>query len=109
MQPMVDCQALIDEMVEVIVRKFEPERIILFGSHARGDSGPDSDIDLLIVMRFDGPKREQQVRIRAALRQFRAPKDIIVTTPDDFAWRKDVVGTIEWPATREGKVLFARA
>jgi predicted nucleotidyltransferase len=109
MLSMEDRQELIDQMVAVIVRRFEPERIILFGSHARGDWGPDSDIDLLVVMRFAGPKREQQVRIRAALRQFRAPKDIIVTTPDDFAWRKDVVGTIEWPATREGKVLYARA
>ena len=36
-----------------------------------------------------------------------ATKDVVVTTPDEFAWRKDVVGTIEWPAEREGKILYA--
>jgi hypothetical protein len=36
------------------------------------------------------------------------PTDILLTTPEDFAWRKDVVGTIEWPAFREGRILYAR-
>jgi hypothetical protein len=43
-----------------------------------------------------------------ALHDILIPKDIIVTTPEAFAWRKEVVGTIEWPAAREGKVLYAR-
>ena len=99
----------IRKMVERIVREFDPERIILFGSHARGEGGPDSDVDLLVVMPVEGPKHKKQVEIRVALRDIRVPKDIIVTTPEEFAWRKDVVGTIEYPAVREGRVVYARS
>ena len=49
------------------------------------------------------------MRIRCALRHFRAPKDIVVTTPEEFAWRKEIPGTIERPAALEGEVLHARA
>ncbi len=99
--------SLIDRMVKRIVKKFHPEQVILFGSHARGEAGPDSDVDLLIVMNFEGTAFDQAVEIRLALHDFRIPKDVMVTTPENFAWRKEVVGTIEWPAAREGKVLYA--
>jgi predicted nucleotidyltransferase len=95
-------------MVQRIRSRFNPERIILFGSHARGDAGPDSDVDLLIVMPVKGSKLDAEVDIRMALHDIRIPKDIIVTTPEDYEWRKDVIGTIERPATREGKVLYVR-
>jgi predicted nucleotidyltransferase len=102
-------RAKIAAMVRRIVERFDPEQIILFGSHARGTARPDSDVDLLIVMPVAGSKRAKQVEIRRALHEFRIPKDIIVTTPQDFAWRKDIPGTIERPAAREGKVLHARS
>jgi predicted nucleotidyltransferase len=95
-------------MVRRIVRQFRPERVILFGSHARGEAGPDSDVDLLVVMRVRG-LRKQGIQIRVALHDIRVPKDVIVTSPEDFEWRKDVPGTIEYPAAREGKVLYARS
>src|SRR5205823_6348949 len=101
-------QALIRRMVRRIVDRFHPEQVILFGSHARGDAGPDSDVDLLIVMDFEGTAFDMALKIRVALHDIRFPKDILVTRPADFAWRKDVVGTIEWPAAREGKALYAR-
>ena len=99
----------IDRIVKRIVKRFRPNRIILFGSHARGDAGPDSDIDLLVVMETSGSVRDQRLEIRGALHDIPIPLDVIVSTPLDFAWRKNIVGTIEWPATREGKVLYARA
>jgi len=98
----------IQEMVERIVRQFRPERVILFGSHARGYAGPDSDVDLLVVMPVQGAKRKKAVEIRMALHDIRIPKDIIATTPEAFEWRKDVVGTIERPAACEGEVLYDR-
>src|SRR5437660_1150722 len=101
-------QPLIRRMVKRIVKQFDPEQVILFGSQARGDAGPDSDVDLLVVMDVKGSRLEKRVEIRGALRDILVPKDILVTTPEDFAWRKDVAGTIEWPASREGKVLYAR-
>ena len=99
----------IDEMVRRIVKQFDPEQIILFGSHARGTAGPDSDVDLLVVMPVSGPKHEKAVEIGVALHRFRISKDIIVTTPEEFEWRKEIPGTIERPAAREGKVLYARS
>jgi predicted nucleotidyltransferase len=98
----------IQEMVDRIVRRFDPEMIILFGSHARGQAGPDSDVDLLVVMRVNGSKREAQMQVRSAVHDIRVPKDVIVSTPEEFEWRKEIVGTIERPAAREGKVLYAR-
>jgi len=95
-------------MVTRIVAQFAPERIILFGSHARGDAGADSDIDLLVVMSVEGSKRKTRLNIRAALHDISMPKDVIVSDSSEFEWRKDVVGTIEWPAYREGKVLYAK-
>jgi predicted nucleotidyltransferase len=102
-------ERLIDKMVRRIVKRFDPEKIILFGSHAKGTARPDSDVDLLIVMPVAGSKRKMQLELRTALHDVRVPKDVIVTTPEEFAWRKDVVGTIEYPAATEGKLLYARA
>jgi predicted nucleotidyltransferase len=98
----------IRRMARRIVREFRPDRIILFGSHARGDAGPDSDVDLLVVMPVEGSTREKAVEIGVALHDFDVAKDVIVVRSEEFAWRKDVVGTIEWPAVREGRVLYAR-
>lgn len=100
---------VIDQMVKRIVTKFQPEQVILFGSQARGDAGADSDVDLLVVMDFEGRAFDKGVEIRVALHDFLISKDIIVTKPEDFAWRKAIVGTIEWPAAREGKVLYAQS
>ena len=101
-------RTLIDRMTRRVVRRFRPERIILFGSCARGDAGPDSDVDLLVVMPVEGSKREKQIEIRLALHDLKVPTDVIVSTPEEFAWRKDIVGTIEYPAAHDGRVLYER-
>ncbi len=98
----------VDEMMGRIVERFDPERIILFGSHARGEGRPDSDVDLLIVMSVKGSKRKKRLEIRRALHDVRIPKDIVASRPEEFAWRKDVPGKIERPAVREGIVLYER-
>jgi predicted nucleotidyltransferase len=99
---------VLKRMVRRIVRKFNPEQVILFGSYARGDADTDSDVDLLVVMNIKGSKRRQQLQVRTALRERTVPVDVIITRPEDFVWRKDVFGTMEWPATHEGRVLYAR-
>jgi len=98
----------IPRMVKRIVKHFDPERIILFGSQARGDAGPDSDVDLLVVMEVLESKRRIEVAIRVALRDILFPKDIIVSTPEEFSWRNAVIGTIEHMANSDGRVLHAR-
>jgi predicted nucleotidyltransferase len=104
-----EIQNVIRSMVRRIVERFDPDRVILFGSHARGTGDADSDVDLLVVMPVTGSKREKQLEIRLALHEFRVPKDVIVTTPEEFAWRKKIPGTIERPAALEGRLLYARA
>ena len=101
-------EAKITEMVNRIVERFQPDRVILFGSHARGAAGADSDVDLLVIMPVEGSKRETAVQIGVALHDIPIAKDIIVSTPEEFEWRKEIVGTIERPAALEGKVLYAR-
>jgi predicted nucleotidyltransferase len=98
----------IEEMVRRIVAGFDPEKIILFGSHARGDAGPDSDADLLVVMKVSGSKREKAVEIDLALAEIGLPKDVIVVTPEEVERYKDLVGTIIYPALREGEVIYER-
>ena len=69
-------QAKIGEMVRRIVEQFNPEKIILFGSYARGTAGKDSDVDLLVVMPVSGSKRAKQVELRLTLHDIRLPKEM---------------------------------
>jgi predicted nucleotidyltransferase len=96
-------------MAERIVRDCDPAKIILFGSHARGEAGLESDIDLLVVLPEVANKRQAAVAIRRILRDLPVPKDIVVTTPEEIARRGDLVGTVLRPALREGKVLYERS
>lgn len=102
-----EVEAKIQEMVRRIVEGFHPERIILFGSRARGNADPDSDVDLLVVLPTASPK-ETTLGIRMALRRMGIAKDIVVVTPEEFERRKDVVGTIVHPRVQEGRVLYER-
>ena len=96
-------------MVARIVSKFAPEQIILFGSHARGDARPDSDIDLIVVMPDEATdRRRTAVDIRVTLADVLIPMDIIATTPEELARRSQVNGSVFLPAMAEGRVLYAR-
>ena len=104
-----EAMAGIEEMARRIAERFHPERIILFGSYARGTAGVDSDVDLLVVMPVDGSKRRQTTEIDMVLSDRWLPLDLIVVTPEEFQAYKDVVGHIVYPAAREGKVLYEHA
>jgi predicted nucleotidyltransferase len=91
-----------------IVRSFHPERIVVFGSQARGDAAPDSDIDLLVVVAENRDRRELLRSIRVALADVMVPKDVFVTTPGLAARYGDVIGTLVEPALREGVTIYAR-
>ena len=95
-------------MTERIVSGFQPERIILFGSYARGDANEQSDIDLLVVMQNGTDRRQTAIAIKEALHDVCVPKDVIVTTPDLITRHGHLVGTILRPALREGRELYAR-
>ena len=99
---------LISTMTERIVRDFHPVQIILFGSQARGDAHPHSDVDLLIVFSELADERKTAVDIRRALADLPMAKDILVTTPEELARQRDQVGTILRAAQREGDILYER-
>ena len=99
----------IEEMKRRIVARFHPEMIVLFGSFARDTAGPDSDVDLLVVMAISGSKREKIVEIRIVLSDIDVPKDVIVATPDEIKRFGRLVGSILHPALREGRVIYERA
>jgi len=98
----------IDKMVAAIVDGFQPIRIVLFGSQARGDADEDSDVDFLVVLPSVESKRRAAVQIRRCLDRFPVPKDVIVTTPDEIERRGHLVGTVLRPALREGMVVYER-
>ncbi len=99
-------ESAIQTMVDRIVKQFQPLRVILFGSHARGSAVAGSDVDLLVVLREVTDKRRVTVEIRRALGDLLVSKDIVVTTPDEISRRGDLVGSVLRPALREGKVLY---
>jgi predicted nucleotidyltransferase len=97
-------------VVERVVERFDPLKVIVFGSVARGEVDYDSDIDLLVV--FDeverARKRDVTVEIRRALARFPVPKDIIVTDVDEIRRRGRLVGPVLRPALEEGRVVYER-
>ncbi len=103
-------QELWPSVVDEVVRAVDPDEVILFGSVARGDDGPDSDIDLLVVFEHIDPaeKRPMMARIRSAITTF-APVDVIVSDRAEMAERHDDVGSIlYWPA-RDGQPVYRRS
>ncbi len=105
-------EALLKQMVEVIVDKVDPEQVILFGSHARGDAYADSDVDLVIVESdpFDEnrDRRSEAVRLWRALAHFAVPKDILVYSRDEVEYWRDSINNVLARALREGRVLYER-
>ena len=99
---------IISAVVDRIVGQFQPESILLFGSQARGDADRTSDVDLLVVMKDVPDKRRATIEIRRSLRDLPVSKDILVTTPDEIAKQRHVVGTIIRAALQEEKVVYER-
>lgn len=98
--------AHLDEIVRRIVEVAQPDRIILFGSAARGDMGPDSDIDLLVIKAEVPHRRKLAQAIDLHLFGVPGPVDIIVVTPEDIERFGHKVGSIIRPALEEGKEIY---
>lgn len=82
-----------------------PARVFVFGSHARGDAGRDSDLDFLVVERGVQPSAEEMVRLRDALPPLGVPVDVIVMSDDLVRRRRDVPGSLVYTAMREGRLV----
>lgn len=101
-------QDTIQEMVDRIVDRFSPERVILFGSYARGTATEDSDVDLLVVAETDLGPWERYPAVRQVLADYPAAIDIIFNTPEEFARRRSVINTIQYFADKYGSTVYER-
>jgi predicted nucleotidyltransferase len=109
MRDVVEGRPVLDDVVRRIAEQFSPYQIIPFGSRARGDAGPDSDIDLLVLFPEVANPNRRAAELYASLADFPRPMDIVVSTSSRFERYRNVVNTVYWPASREGKVLYERA
>jgi predicted nucleotidyltransferase len=98
-----------DGLIRRIAERFSPDKIILFGSCARGDADPESDIDLLVLFPDVADPNKRAAELYASLVDFPRPTDIVVSTTSRFERYRNVVNTVYWPAAREGKVLYERS
>src|SRR5438552_334681 len=101
---------LLREMAAEIVRTADPLKVVLFGSHARGDARPDSDVDLLVIEEEPfGPSHDRlddAGRLWRALSRFFVPKDILLYSRDEVARWADSRNHVIAHALREGRVLY---
>ena len=96
----------INEIIKKIVENFQPEKIILFGSHANGTATEESDLDLLVIKDSDLPARLENRKIRKLLAGLKISVDVVVKTKEEFETYKDIIGTIVYPANKFGKVIY---
>jgi len=97
-------------IVERLLEALRPERIYAFGSHARGDATPDSDVDLaVIVARSDGPPRRREQAALRGIGLHLMPLDVLVLTKDEFNTHFDTPSSLSGTIQREGRTLYPAA
>ncbi|MEA1996264.1 MAG: nucleotidyltransferase domain-containing protein [Gemmatimonadota bacterium] len=103
---------VIEQMVKTIVNEVSPEQIILFGSRAKNQSHPDSDVDLLIIENEpfgkDRSRKEETGKLWRALAHFQVPLDILLYSRHEVDYWRDSLNNVVARALREGKVLYER-
>ena len=103
----LDHQTL-DDIIQRVVEVAQPEKIILFGSAARGEMGPNSDVDLLVIKDTEDV-RGLAARIYRQLRGIRVAVDAVVVAPTHVERYKDSHALVIKPALREGTVVYEAA
>ncbi len=104
-----DEQQILGEIVRRILTVANPERIILFGSRARGEARRGSDYDILIIADSDLPRWQRTPPIYDVLGGLGVPKDIVWWTPEEVVRWRDARAHFVTRATREGRTLYERA
>lgn len=100
---------LIDGIKKRLVDAFAPEKIILFGSQARGTADARSDVDILVICRFEGNRRRLMLEMDRALDDLDYAFDILILTPEEFQRNRHIPGTIGRYAQQEGRILYAQS
>lgn len=105
---MKEMKTIINNIVETIVRNVHPEKVILFGSYAWGSPTPNSDIDLLIVVKSSMRRDKRSLEIYRLFTDRTFPLDIIVYTPEEVELCQTMHGSFVKSIMEEGKVLYDR-
>lgn len=101
--------ATIKAIAQLIVERFAPEQVILFGSHARGEGGSHSDVDLLVVLRTGTEKLLPGNPIRRAIAErFVLPVDVLIRSPEVLAEQRNDPYSLMHQVLEEGKILYER-
>lgn len=99
--------AVLEEVVRRLVDAYQPRGVYLFGSAARGDAGPDSDYDLMVVVPDEAPpERRRSRRAYEALRGLGIAKDVLVTTASSFDSQLHLKASLPSTVVREGRLLY---
>ena len=96
---------IIQQAVATLVALADPQRIVLFGSYARGDADDESDLDLMVVKSQVVDRAQEMLRLSRALRPLRVPVDVLVVSADELARLGREPGSVYWWALQEGRVL----
>ncbi|MDP1830510.1 MAG: nucleotidyltransferase domain-containing protein [Geothrix sp.] len=99
----------IQEAIRLLAAQSVVQRVILFGSYARGTAREDSDLDFLVIETGLKSRRAEMVRLRASLRPLGVPVDVMVADAEQFETWKDQPGTALFEAARHGQVVYERA
>ena len=99
---------LIDDIVRRIVETAQPDKIILFGSRARGDARPNSDFDVLVIKESSEPRYRRSVPLYVALADVPAEVEVMVYTPEEIDEWRQVSQAFVTTAVREGTTIYER-
>jgi predicted nucleotidyltransferase len=102
-------ETVIDEVVRRIVAAARPQKVVLFGSRAREDNRPGSDLDLLVIQASEEPRYRRSVPLYSALADLPVEVEIVVYTPEETEEWTGVRQALVTTALREGKVLYEEA
>jgi predicted nucleotidyltransferase len=105
---MVEQEAQLQTLVKMLVEQVQPEKVVLFGSYANGTATPESDIDLLVILKSDLRRDRRQEAISQALRPRRVPVDILAYTPDKVQRCMEIPTSFVRHILTTGRVVYDR-